>query len=224
MELDDRIPVAVLDDQTLFRQVLADMIDGLERYKVVLQAGDGHEYLEAVKNGVHVAVAVVDLRMPGMDGYEVISWMRTHTPATRTLAITFDLNEEAMVKAIRAGACGFLLKTVGKRGFRIALDRVATIGHYVDETQQDQLREQANALSEYEAERERVLGRLTERELEFVRLAAHEDEYTYEEVAARMNVSLRSVHGYRESVFAKFGIKSKAGLVIFAFKWGLAKV
>ncbi|MDX9751356.1 MAG: response regulator transcription factor [Flavobacteriales bacterium] len=221
MEADDRIPIAVVDDQTLFRQVLADMIDGSERYRVVLQAGDGQEYIEAVQNGVHVAVAVVDLRMPVMDGYETIAWMRANTPSTRALAITFDLTEESMLKAIRAGACGFMLKTVGKRGFNIALDQVATVGRYVDDEQQRWLRENEGERAAFAARREQVLARLTERELEFVRLACHEDELTYDAIAERMNVATRSVHGYRQNVFAKFGIKSKAGLVIFAFKWGL---
>lgn len=224
MEVDDRIPIAVVDDQTLFRQVLADMIDGLDRYEVVLQAGNGLEYIDAVKSGVHVAVAVVDLRMPVMDGYEMIAWVRANTPSTRTLAITFDLDEGPMVKAIRAGASGFMAKSVGKREFQTALDRVATIGHYVDEKQRNWLRENENTVAVYEAERDKVLEILSERELEFIRYASRADELSYEQIANRMGVALRSVHGYRQSIFTKFGLRSKAGLVIFAFKWGLIKV
>lgn len=104
------IPIALVDDHTLFRSVLADMIQGTERFNVVVQAADGAEYLHAVKQGAEVAVAVVDLCMPVMDGFETIAWIRANTPGTRALALTFELSAEVHERALQAGACGFLRK------------------------------------------------------------------------------------------------------------------
>lgn len=216
-----RIPVALVDDHTLFRGILADVINGIDGYEVVVEAGDGQEYIDAVASAPPIAVAIVDLHMPVMDGYATISWIRKHSPQTRALALTFEKTEMAMVRALRAGACGFLLKDAHKIIFKKALDQVATVGHYHDE-------ELAHVLSlNGHSERNghpRSLDELTDREAEFLRHVCHEDEYTYDRIADLMCVHRRTVDGYRESVFGKYGIKSKAGLVLFAMKRGVVQV
>ena len=214
------IPVALIDDHALFRGVLADMINSLGGYKVVVEAGHGQEYITAVAGSPPVAVAIVDLHMPVMDGYATIAWIRKNAPQTRALALTFEKSEEAMVRALKAGACGFILKDVTKTVFKQALDRVATVGHYHDE-------ELMHVLSiSKPPERNgnhslRSLEELTDREAEFLRLVCCEEEYTYDQIADRMQVHRRTIDGYRESVFSKYGIKSKSGLVLFAMKRGL---
>ncbi|MEI6021637.1 MAG: helix-turn-helix transcriptional regulator, partial [Bacteroidota bacterium] len=65
---------------------------------------------------------------------------------------------------------------------------------------------------------------LSPREKEFLKLVCHEKEYTYEQIADQMKVQHRTVDGYRESVFDKFGIKSKTGLVLFVLKHDLFQV
>lgn len=213
------IPIALVDDHTLFRNALADLIGLMGGYEVVVQADHGQEYMQAIANGARVAVAIVDLHMPVMDGYETIAWIREHQPQTRALALTFDKDEATLAKALRAGACGFLPKNVGRGLFSEALQQVATLGHYINED----LVERGGAVtsSAHEAARLQVAASLSPRELEFIRMVCHETEPTYDEVAKQMSVSLNTVHGYREKIFHKFEIKSKAGLVIFAYKWGL---
>ncbi|MFZ1692286.1 MAG: response regulator transcription factor, partial [Flavobacteriales bacterium] len=209
------IPIALVDDHTLFRNALADLIGLMGGYEVVVQADHGQEYMQAVANGARVAVAIVDLHMPVMDGYETIAWIREHQPQTRALALTFDKDEATLAKALRAGACGFLPKNVGRGLFSEALQQVSTLGHYINED----LVERGGAVtsSAHEAARLQVVASFSPRELEFIRMVCHETEPTYEAVAKQMNVTLNTVHGYREKIFHKFEIKSKAGLVIFAY-------
>lgn len=214
------IPIALVDDHALFRNVLADMLNGTSRYKVVLEAGHGAEYLRAVKNGAEVAVAVVDLHMPVMDGFETIAWIRANAPGTRALALTFELTEEAMERALRAGACGFLRKDTTKNVFLDALDQVATLGHY---HRPGELRRVHDLQAEHEHRQSAALTKLTERELMFIRLVCDEAEPTNEQLADRMGVHRRTVDGYRETVYRKCGVRTKAGLVIFAYKWGLLR-
>lgn len=221
---DTPLPIAVIDDQTLFRETLTDLINDLEGYQVVVEAAHGEEYVHAVQQGTRVAVAIVDLHMPVMDGYATLRWIRQHAPGTRALALTFERTEEAMVRALHAGACGFLRKDVSKQEFKAALDQVATLGHYHSDLMQDHLPTVAEAPAQYERKQAALSAQLSDREAEFITLVCDEQEFTYDQIADRMHVSRRTVDGYRESVFAKFDIKSKAGMVIFAYKWGLIRV
>ncbi|MBL7951134.1 MAG: response regulator transcription factor [Flavobacteriales bacterium] len=212
------IPVAMIDDHTLFRTVLADMLNDTPRFDVVLQAANGREYVQAVRTGIQISVAVVDLNMPVMDGYETIAWIRANTPGTRPLVLTYDLAEDAMVRAMRAGACGFLRKDTSKAAFLDALQQVAFVGHYHQpsgEATPEGLR------AEREDQRDHVLKQLSERELEFIDLACEEAEHTNDQIADLMQVHRRTLDGFRESVYAKCGVKTRAGLVLFAYKWGL---
>lgn len=212
------IPLAVVDDHTLVRGLLARTLNELPGYRVVLEAADGVEYLTAVRSGIEVAVAVVDLRMPRMDGFETIAWIRANTPGTRALALSVDMHEEFMERALRAGACGCASKNMDPEGFLDALNQVALFGRYqlpLQVMREQQLR------AEVDRHRERFLGMLTERELEYLRLACHADELTNEQLADRMGVHRRTIDGYRESTFAKCGVKSRAGLVVLAYRWGL---
>lgn len=217
------VPVALVDDHTLMRSALARAIDLMPGYEVVLEAEHGAHFQQLVPTVPRIGIAVVDLHMPVMDGYATIAWINRHLPGTRALALTFEKTEDAMLRALRAGACGFLLKDTDARTFKTALDHVSVIGHYHDHDLEVSLQEQAAARTRYARERQRVLERLSERELLFIRLVCHEHEYTYDAIADQMQVHRRTVDGYREAIFHKFGIKSKVGLVLFAFKWGLVE-
>ncbi|MBK7556025.1 MAG: response regulator transcription factor [Flavobacteriales bacterium] len=220
----DRPPVriALVDDHLIMRTALAGFIDRLGGYEVVLQAGNGEEYINALKDAPRIDVAIVDLHMPVMDGYATIAWIRANTPKVKPLALTFEKTEEAMIKALRAGSCGFLLKDVNSNVFRQALHQVVTIGHFHSEEVELALTS-GELLTRLERQRAQVMELLSDREIELIRLVCHEDEYTYDQIAAKMDVSRRTVDGYREDLFARFDIKSKTGLVLFAFKWGLVE-
>lgn len=209
------IPLALIDDHTLFRSALADMLAGDARFAVVVQAAHGAEYLRAVQGGAQVAVAVVDLHMPIMDGFDTIAWMRDHTPGTRAIALSFDLSEEVRQRALKAGACGFLRKDTTKDRFLAALVQVAVVGHLPpDAEQHDQRAEQAHSRSE-------LLAKLSQRELEYMRLLCANGDSTAEQLAAQMQVGVRTVDGYREGAYRKCQVHSRAGLVALAYKWGL---
>lgn len=209
------IPLALIDDHTLFRSALADMLAGDTRFHVVVQAAHGAEYLRAVQGGAQVAVAVVDLHMPIMDGFDTIAWMRDHTPGTRAIALSFDLSEEVRQRALKAGACGFLRKDTTKNNFLEALMQVAVVGQLApDAEQHDQRAEQAHSRSE-------LLAKLSQRELEYMRLLCANGDSTAEQLAAQMQVGVRTVDGYREGAYRKCQVHSRAGLVAFAYKWGL---
>lgn len=218
----------LVDDHHLMRAGLAFTVDRLGGYRVTRQAGNGREMIDQLEKAGTTGtsapdIVIVDLNMPVMDGYATIAWLREHAPAVLTLALTFDATDEAMLKAVHAGARGFVLKSVRPSVLKNALDSLVTTGYYYAE---EARAKSASPLMEgptdpEEEQRRAILRNITPREREFLRLVCNEEELTYEQIATRMNLQRRSVEHYRIGLFEKFNIKSKTGLVLFAMRWGL---
>jgi DNA-binding NarL/FixJ family response regulator len=215
------IEIALVDDHNLMRAGLAAVINEMPGYTVTIQAGNGREFIRALNGAPTPAVAIVDLNMPLMDGYETIAWLRANLPGVLPLALTFDSADDAMVRAVRAGARGFVLKTVDPPQLRTALDSLMLTGYYHDDGLHRTLVDGQALKTSLEKEQEKVLAQITPRELEFLQLVCAPEELTYKQIADRMGVHLRTVEGFRESLGEKFGIKSKTGFVLFALKWRL---
>jgi DNA-binding NarL/FixJ family response regulator len=213
--------LALVDDHHLMRSGLAAMINGLGGYHVTLEAGNGRELIEALEDQPPPAIAIVDLNMPIMDGYETLEWLRAHAPHILPLALTFDAGDEALVRSVRAGARGFLLKNVRPSVLRTALDSLMMTGYYYTDHTHEAILRHPQLKTQHEREREEVLRRITPREMEFLMLVCSDKEHTYDQIADTMGVHRRTVDGFRVGLFEKFHIKSKTGLVLFAMRWGL---
>ncbi len=221
--------VALVDDHHLVRAGLVATVNGLGGYRVTLEAAHGREIVEQLEHRRNAglaapAIAIVDLNMPVMDGYATISWMRSNAPGILPLALTFDAADSAVLRAVHAGARGFLLKSARPQVLKAALDSLVLTGYYYSgEVQEARLRELEGRHNE-DRERDRVLDRITPREREFLALVCDEAELTYEQVADRMGVHRRTVDNFRMALFEKFDIKSKTGLVLFALRWRLLPI
>jgi len=214
--------VALIDDHHLMRNGLAAMVNGYEDYRVTVQAANGHEFILGLNDmEEEPAIAIVDLHMPVMDGYETIAWIRAYAPGILPLALTFDAADDAMERAIRAGARGFVLKTTRPSVLKVALDSLLLTGYYHSDELHATLIEKHGIHTDHEREQAKVLEQITPRELEFLKLVCAPEEYTYEQIADAMDVHRRTVDGFRNHLADKFGIKSKTGLVLFAMKWGV---
>lgn len=207
----------------MVREGLAATIDAFDDYAVVLQAAHGQELIGALKDRPDPAIAIVDLHMPVMDGYATIAWLRAHRPAVLPLALTFDASDEALVRAIRAGARGFLGKNARSALLKHALDSLMRTGYFQPSGTLPEVLDQVAQRARTEHEREAILAQITPREMEFLRLVCSSDELTYDKVAKLMGVQPRSVENHRVNLFEKFNIKSKAGLVLFAYKWRIVE-
>lgn len=215
--------IALIDDHHLVRNGLAAMVNAFGNYHVTIEAANGQEFIRALSGVEEPAIAIVDLHMPIMDGYATIAWMRANTPDILPLALTFDAADDAMVKALRAGARGFVLKSTRPPVLRIALDSLLLTGYYHSDDLHAALIEKQGLKTSYEREQAKVLEHITPREMEFLILVCAPEEYTYEQIADQMAVHRRTVDGFRQGLVDKFGIKSKTGLVLFAMKWGVVK-
>ncbi|MBL7951133.1 MAG: response regulator transcription factor [Flavobacteriales bacterium] len=213
--------VALVDDHHLVRNGLVATVNALGGYEVTIQAGHGGELMAALTTLPPPDIAIVDLNMPVMDGYETIAWLRKEHPGVLPLALTFDARDDALVKAVRAGARGFLLKSAPYEVLKSAMDSLMLTGYYYTEATHDTMQRNPGLTTHAERERERIRNSITPREMEFLLLVCDPEEHTYEQIAAVMGVHRRTVDNYRIALFEKFDIKSKTGLVLFALRWGL---
>ncbi len=216
-------PVVLVDDHHMVREGLAATIDAFDDYAVVLQAAHGRELIDSIDQVPDPAIAVVDLHMPVMDGYATIAWLKEQRPGVLPLALTFDAGEEALMRAIRAGARGFLGKNARSAVLKHALDSLVRTGYFQTSEAHLELLDRSGAKTRTEQEREAILARITTREQEFLRLVCSGEELTYEQIASLMKLSVNTVENHRVNLFEKFGIKSKAGLVLFAYKWRIVE-
>lgn len=213
--------IALVDDHHLVRAALGSAINNLGGYRVTIEAGHGGELVEALEQGGEVDIAIVDLNMPVMDGYATLDWLRRNRPGLPVLVLTFDTTDEAMARAVRAGAGGYLMKDTRPPILRKALDSLVLTGYYITDEIQRALIGGPPEPDGGTPDQGAALERISPRELEFLRLVCDEAEYTYDQIAERMTVSRRTVDGYRASLFDKFKVRSKTGLVLLAMRNGV---
>ncbi|MBX7124128.1 MAG: response regulator transcription factor [Cyclobacteriaceae bacterium] len=207
--------ICLIDDHKLFRKGMAQLIGRIPGYKVCGEAGNGRDFIEMVQAGLTPDLVLLDVQMPVMNGEETASWLRQHAPSVRVLALTMHDDEMHIIRMIRAGARGYILKDAEPEDLRTALDTVVQ-GDFYHTPQVS--RAMANTIG-LPAEEPPAL---TRREREFIEHAC--TELTYKEIADVMNCSLRTVDGYREELFEKLAVRSRVGLVVYAIRHELVQL
>ncbi|HVS91700.1 MAG TPA: response regulator transcription factor [Mucilaginibacter sp.] len=213
MESKQPIAVAIVDDHTLFCRSMEVMINRLRGYTVVFTASDGLDFIHKIKTKEKPDIVIMDRLMPIMDGASTILWLKQNYPEVSVISLSVNYSEEAILKTIKSGVKGYLLKDAELDEFKAALESVAKGGLYYPEFVTHYLLKSVNKSVEINTD----LESLKPHEIDFIRLAS--SELTYKEIADQMNVSLRTVDGYRDHLFQKLNIKSRVGLVLFAIKY-----
>ncbi|MEM9326971.1 MAG: response regulator transcription factor [Bacteroidota bacterium] len=198
--------VALVDDHKLFREGIKRIVNSFVGFQVVLEANSGEEFLDRLKDEIDIDIALVDIKMRQMDGFEVTKWLSQHRPDTQVLALSMYGDEIDIIKMLKCGAKGYLLKDVAPDELNRALEDVVHKGFYVDDRV-------GQILIKIPTSPEKAFS---DGEMGFLKWCC--TELTYKEIADKMCVSPRTVDGYRESLFAKLGVKNRVGLVIYAIK------
>lgn len=210
--------VALVDDHTLLRKGLANLVQELDDFTVLFEADNGRHCQQQIERFGAPDLVLLDINMPEMDGFQTASWLQTHHPLTRILALSMYDNEASIIKMVRKGAKGYILKDTPPGEFRTAMDTVLSKGYYYSEMLTGKIINAVQKMSDDEPDMANGL-KLTEREIEFLKLAC--TEYTYKEIAEQMHLSPRTIDGYRDDLFEKLNLKSRVGLALFAVKNGL---
>ena len=161
----------------------------------------------------------MDIGMPEMNGDEVLAYMNTLNIKTPVLILSLNQDENKIVRLFRQGVRGYLYKNCTASMMKNAIEEILQYGFYHNELLACALRTSDQPTKK--SERDIILDDLTPREKEFLKLVCHENEYTYDQIASIMGLQHRTIDGYREMLFSKYGIKSKTGLVLFVLKHNL---
>jgi len=212
--MNDVKKIAIVDDHTMFRRGLCSLINLFPGYTVVLDAANGNDFIRQLDPDMLPDILLLDIAMPEMDGFALATWLKNNQPTIRVLALSTMDSDIAIIRMIKAGARGYLLKDAEPSELRRAFDDVLSLGYYYNDLVSRKLLLSSGA--------DVQLERLTDREQTFLKLAC--SEKTYYEIAKEMFVSERTVDGYRDALFKKLQVTSRVGLVLYAVKNGLIQL
>lgn len=212
--------IFLVDDHPVVRNGLKTLIERLGNYRVTGEYDNGWDLMKDYPFADPPALIIMDLVMPVMDGAETVLALKQKGSKTPVLILTMEADERAIINLFRQGIRGYLPKSSTADVLRKAISDVLLSGYYHNEMLAKALLSPDNTAPD---ERQLVLNQTSQRERDFLKLVCDENEPTYEQIATIMNVSRRTVDGYREALFTKFNIRSKTGLVMFAIKYGIVK-
>ncbi len=206
-----KIDIIIVDDHLLFSQALNGLVSNFEEFNVIAVLGNGKELVNYfLEEKPKPQIVLMDIQMPIMNGIEATQWLKEHHPEIKVLALSMECEEETILKMLRGGAKGYLLKDIHPSILQHALKEVHSNGFYYTENVANTLLNSINKKENPNA------IKLKERELEFLKLAC--TERTYREIADVMCLSPKTVENYREALFEKLEARTRIGLVLYAIK------
>lgn len=205
--------VALVDDHTILRKSLAVLVEMQEGYKVVLEADNGDHFKQLLTTHPAPDIVLLDITMPVMGGVDTAKWLREDYPEVKILALTMVKNEMVVIRMLKYGARGYLLKDCETAELRNALREVIEAGYYYNDILTAKMVRRGPDAD---------LPELNNQELSFLRWAC--TDMTHKEIAAEMQVSPRTVDGYRDSLFRKLNVSSRVGIAIYAIKNGFVQI
>ncbi|MFB9843987.1 response regulator [Mucilaginibacter ginsenosidivorans] len=201
--------LAIVDDHKLFLKSLAVLVATFDDYEVLFCSDNGKDFTEKVNPKRKPDIVLLDNNMPDMNGFDTVLWLKAHYPDIRVIILSMNHNEETVIKMVRNGISGYVLKDAEIEEFRSALDTVRSGGLHYPRFVTNYLVKHTARVAETSP-----VSPLRGREIEFLRLAA--TELTYKEIADRMCLSAKTIDGYREDLFRKLEVKNRVGLAMYA--------
>lgn len=224
------IKLAIVDDHNLFRKGLITLINLADKYNylIVFEAESGEDMIQKLDKKALPDIVLLDIDMPDMNGFETVAWLQKHYPAIAVLVVSMVETEEAVVRMVKLGVKGYLSKDIEVEDIHEALKAISAKGYYytdfitgklVESLQNDSVDNKSDAAGVSDNP---IWKQLNENERLFITHAC--TEMTYEQIAAKMFLSPKTIDGYRNTVFTKFNVKNRIGLVLFAIKNKLVNI
>jgi DNA-binding NarL/FixJ family response regulator len=214
------ITVALVDDQAIVRAGLARILSPADGFEVVAECPDGKHAIDELP-AVRPDVVLMDIRMPALDGVAATKHLRALEEPLDVLVLTTFGEDEVLWGAIEAGASGFVLKDSSAEDLIAAVRAVAGGGAWFDPGVAPRLLERYRRVVAPAARDVGRLDQLTEREHEVLRLMAR--GATNAEIGATLHVAEATVKTHVGSIFAKLGVRDRAGAIVFAYDHGVVK-
>ena len=213
--MSNEIKIVIVDDHAMFRKGLSMLIDLFPNYSVLFDAENGKDFIKKLDENNLPKIVLLDINMPEMDGYETANWIKQNYPEIKILALSTMDAEAAIIKMIKCGAKGYVLKDANPDELKLAFNELLAKGFFYNELVSRKIINSVSALVDENHEVNKLLN-LSERELEFLKQACSEKSYA--QIAKEMFVSERTVDGYRDALFKKLHVTTRVGLVMYAIK------
>jgi DNA-binding NarL/FixJ family response regulator len=207
------IHVLLADDHAIVRAGLKEILEGTGDIVVAREATNGREALEAARES-EIDVAVLDLSMPGRSGIELIKLIKAERPSVRILVLSMHSEEQYAVRAVRAGASGYMTKESAADELVAAVRRIAGGGAYVSPETAERLVLDARATDPAAPH-----TRLSDREYEVFQMLVAGRSVT--DIAGALNLSVKTISTHKSRILQKMGLESQADLVRYAIGHGL---
>lgn len=212
----DPIYVAYAEDHDMVRETVVGFLENLGGIKFIIQAENGKDLISKIEDAaIKPDVCLIDIVMPEMNGFDTVARIKRTWEGMKVLVLSSYLTEEYLIKMILSGTDGYLTKKANPVEIKKAICDVHEHGlyntelftpHFVNEVRN----------------KKRTLPQLSAKELQLLKLSI--EDKTYEEIAVLMNLTSKSVEGHRIRLFQKLGIKTRAGLAMYAVKYGYVAI
>jgi DNA-binding NarL/FixJ family response regulator len=210
--MSESIRVLIVDDHAVVREGLRTFLDLQDGIEVVGEAGDGEQAVREAER-LRPDVVLVDLVMPKLDGVQTMRALRERVPLARAVVLTSYLDDERLLPAIRAGAAGYLLKSVQPQELARAVRTAAAGEALIDPAVAARLVEALDSGREDRAEQ------LTPREREVLALLAR--GFANKRIAAELGIAEKTVKTHVSNVLAKLGVSDRTQAALYASRLGL---
>jgi len=203
------IRIVIADDHTIVREGLKQLLSAAADLDVVGEAQDGREVMQRVRENIGFDVLLLDMSMPGKSGIELIKQVRGENPKLRILVLSMHEEEQYAVRAIRAGASGYLTKQSASSQLVSAIRKVAAGGAFISSAVAEQIALEAMPQSEGPPH-----GALSDREFQVFRLLA--SGRSVSEIGAELNLSVKTVSTHKTRLMQKMNLRNQTELIRYA--------
>jgi DNA-binding NarL/FixJ family response regulator len=208
--------IVIVDDHILIAKALEGIIGNFNEFEVIYVCENGKDLIQKIEEGNTIPdIILLDISMPIMDGFETAGWLTKNHPAIKIMALSMQGDDNSVIKMIKSGAKGYLLKNTHPRDLETALTRLNSDGFFYPDWASKIIFSNLNKETESE-----IAVRISDREKEFLKYTV--TELSYKEIADRMCCSPRTVESYRDQLCEKLDLKTRVGLAVFAIKNGFA--
>ncbi|MEP1489137.1 MAG: response regulator transcription factor [Algibacter sp.] len=215
------IKVVLADDHVLVRDGIKALLEDQAGIQVIDEASDGKEALDVVARS-NPDLLIVDIRMPELTGIEVVAELKKRGNAVKTMVLSMHDSEEYVVKAIQAGADGYLLKGASKEEFLKAINKIASGGKYFTGDVSAIIMNNfvsGNTVTETKPEPKALPFKLTKREKQILNLVLQLKNN--KDIAEELDISKRTAEVHRFNLMKKLEVKNLMELSNKAKEYGL---
>lgn len=207
--------VLLVEDHAMVRAGMRSLLADADGITVVGEASDGRQALQFIRQQP-VDVVVMDITMPGLNGFEATARIKKMSPQTQVLVLSMYASEEYVIQALRQGATGYLVKDAAAPELETAIHTVAEGGQYLGRSLDA---ERIQRLLDSSMRSTGPLDRLTPRQREILQLVVEGNKTR--EIADMLAVSVKTVETHRAQLMDRLGIRDVAGLVKYAIRVGM---